>query len=266
MELVKLYGQALYNTIMPYVEVGTIVAYTGTIATALIVETSATLSVSAYAGAHFAKHIVGAGFGVAAGAFAIELIVNGFLWGLNRISWKELAKRTGKSFIRNGAMCLGLFSVKASAVMGAKIGAAIGTGAGPVGTAIGAAAGTFIGVLISVALSWYAAKKINQKIDERFVFDDETKRKQALKEALIYFHFTQDAVKDPTKFNAKILNKKFKVFSLDCHPDRQNGDTEAFIRLNTLYGILLALCEDVPQKYKKTVIKNIPKEVGFGAQ
>jgi len=206
-----------------------------------------------YHGEHFVKHIKGGGGIMAAVVFGGELIQNSIQLAKREIGLSEFAKRTAKSAIRNASMW-------GFATGGAKIGAAIGTLLHPgIGTGVYVLVGGCFGAVLSAIVGYLTSGAFNSYvIDKYWVVEENETTKKELKEALIWFQFGDpNVVKDPNKFNQDILRQKYKRYVLICHPDRPNGDAKDFIKLNYYYGILKALCEDVPKQNTEIVVEEI---------
>jgi len=250
-QLLKLHGQIVYNKIKPYIRGGTVAAVGTGIGATMGFESKAILSAGKsilYHGGHLVKHVLGGGGIMAAVVFGAELVKNTIEYRRGKICFQELGKRTAMSAVRNG-------SIWGAATGGAAFGAWIGTICAPgIGTAIGGCIGAFFGVIAG----YFTAKGINKQIDNLWIIEETEKRKMELKEALNWFQFgNPKVVTDPDKFNQEILRQKYKKYVLVCHPDRPNGNKEDFIKLNYYYGILKALCEDVPKKNTDIVVEEI---------
>eukprot|EP00483_Globobulimina_turgida_P001291 UN01293 len=178
-------------------------------------------------------------------ASVAEMAINGYRWGTGQISGKEWVRLTGKIVVRNAAAFGGMAG-------GAKLGAAIGTATCPgIGTAVGIVAGAIAGFL--------CGKGASLLYENYFPDGEESARKEAVKEALKYFHYQSKDIKKMRIFNKKELRRRFKQFALDAHPDRRDGDHTEWNILSQHYGILVGLCEESKEN-KKMVHKVLAVE------
>ena len=80
-----------------------------------------------------------------------------------------------------------------------------------------------------------------------------------LNNALDMFGIKKDDLKDKTKFNARSVEKKYKLLSRVHQPDK-GGNPDTFIALNSNFGLLMALCEKNETKKQNKQGKDDQKE------
>eukprot|EP01083_Nonionella_stella_P077544 211807_1 len=154
-----------------------------------------------------------------------QLAATGYQWYAGKIDSMQFVKRIGRVVTHNSAAWIG-------AGVGMKIGGAC---------MLGGPAGVIAGILFGVAAGWTA----NRIYDACFGKEEEieTKRK-AVKDALFYFHFSVDDIKNEDVFNTKSLTKKYRTYALEVHPDRtKNKDQKPWNDLSLYYGILTKILE-----------------------
>ena len=163
----------------------------------------------------------------------VQLLWYGANFALGRIDEWEFAGLAGRTVAESSVLIC-------ATVDGAKLGAAVGTAALPgVGTAVGMVAGIIIGALAG----WGTRKLID------YICPSEEQRKRnarmkAMREALAYFHFSPKQCRDPTQFNKKKIQRRFRRYALECHPDTNKGNNQKWLELSTHYGILMAMIEN----------------------
>lgn len=222
-------GLARYKKVEPYVDKVPSVMAVGVSSYVLYSEVAVFMADNATT-VFAMKNVLNAGGITMVVGTLVEMAINGYRWYSGQISGKEWIRLTGKSVVRNGAVFAGM-------VAGAKIGAAAGTAATPgVGTAVGIVAGAIIGLLCG-----YGASQLYEHI---FPNGEEQAKRDAVKEAIKYFHYQEKDIKNKKIFNKKQLKRRFKQFALDAHPDRRDGDHSEWDILSQHYGILMGLCEE----------------------
>eukprot|EP01084_Bolivina_argentea_P101636 182179_1 len=227
--LVALIGNEKFNKVKPYMETALSISGVGVSGYVLYAEVAQFMGENA--GKIFVtKNVLKAGGVTMIIVSLAEMAVNGYRWYSGQISGKEWLRLTGKTIVRNVAAFGGMTA-------GAKIGALAGTALAPgVGTAIGLVSGAVLGLLCGIAAG---------KLYERcFPNGEEAARRDAVKEAVTYFHYQHKDIKNKKIFNKKELRRRFKLFALDAHPDRRDGDHSEWNILSQHYGILLGLCEE----------------------
>eukprot|EP01084_Bolivina_argentea_P218011 370045_1 len=171
----------------------------------------------------------------------VEMGVNAYRWKTGQISGLEFFRLGGKTIVRNASAFGGM-------VGGAKLGAVIGSASCPgLGTACGIVLGALFGALLG---------KAAEVLYDHYLPDgEEAGRRQAVREAIQYFHFQREDIDNRSKFNERELKKRFKEFSLLHHPDRSGGSTHEWLVMSTHYGILRGLLEENNDKIKKKIAK-----------
>jgi len=187
---------------------------------------------------------------------ALEMAVHTGQFAMGRISGSQWMARMGSSIVRNGVTFVASTAITTGmSKISIMIGAALG---GPMGATIGAVSGFLLSMYISYKFSTKTGKIIDEWFDEFFATktDEQTARDKVLKEALNHFHFEEKDIFDADEFNLDILNKRWKRYCLEAHPDRRNGNYEKWNRLSMYYGALEALAGEMktnPNDAKKCV-------------
>jgi len=170
------------------------------------------------------------------GFIVVEMVWNGYKLGCNEINAKEFSRLTKKSVGKN------LISLGANTV-----GTQIGVGAAyQFGKMFGnnqyaVYAGIGIGLVAGILASSYFGKKFDEWFESQWPSEESEQRQKFIDEALKYFHFSMDEVKNPQKFNAIVIQKKYRKYALEAHPDREGGSTLKWQELSAYYGILTGL-------------------------
>eukprot|EP00483_Globobulimina_turgida_P007482 UN07496 len=161
---------------------------------------------------------------------------NGYKLGCDEITSNEFRRLTAKSICRNGIS------------MGVNIiGTQIGVGAVSALTLKNvfnsnkhaAICGIGVGIIAGIIASSYIGKRFDAFFEARWP----SERQKMIDEALKYFHFSMNETKDSNKFNAKIVQKKYRKYALGSHPDRNQGDILKWQELSVYYGILMGLLD-----------------------
>lgn len=119
-------------------------------------------------------------------------------------------------------------------------------GAGGILTAI-------FGAISSVVIAG-TALLVNAGWFDQFSFTDEDIKSRLLSEALIYFSFMADDVKDPQIFNSQTVRKRFHRLAKLMHPDgNEVGSAELYIVLQGHYGILLGAAEEIKTEEEQNI-------------
>eukprot|EP01084_Bolivina_argentea_P128277 226769_1 len=199
--------------------------------------------------------LVAGAVGGGLGAVVSTVIESGFIWykyGKGQLSLREAMELTTVSLVSNGVSAAAFFGVMA-------IGAAFGAPGGPIGVAVGVTAGAIIAaILFGFGTRYFLNKKLKKKYQHKH--EAEIKLQ---KEALKYFFGKEKyPIDDETKFNEKILRKKYHRLCLAVHPDKNDGkQNQEWLKLCAYYGILIGIWEKKHNKENKiTKVEDMSEE------
>eukprot|EP01084_Bolivina_argentea_P030336 56236_1 len=182
-----------------------------------------------------------------AGLTAIEMFIHGYKWGNNEITGNEFWRLSGKSLTRNTASAVAQIGVLTATQLGVQFCDSLSPG-------FGAIAASGVGLIAGMVLSWKLGKIAENAYERIFPCQEEKARKQAIHEALIYFHFTEKDIDNSKVFNEKRIKKEYRNAALSAHPDRNDGDHTKWNTLSTYYGIVMGLLEQ--NNKNKKIVKN----------
>eukprot|EP01083_Nonionella_stella_P038954 105939_1 len=197
------------------------------------------------------------GIGMAIGT-GLQLAVHSYRVVNHQISFKEWCRLSGKTLVRNAASLVG---TAAGGKLGAIAGCHIGVTTATISAGFGKIFGGSVGI-VSGMICGYVLGKTAEWVYEKYLPPNEQQaRKQLVQEALIYFHFQQNDIKNKNKFNKTVVGKRFKQIALDVHPDRNGGNRTEWNRLSIYYGVLKALLEQSDDS--KDIVKGAVMRTSF---